>query len=307
MAADAAGQPRCPTPNQPEHRRDPQVSRLAVPIEGAPTVLVDTARGRLAVVEFEAASDRLPGPAPAVLCVPGYTGSKEDFGPVLPLLAAAGYRALGVDQRGQYESPGTAAPSDYTLAALAADVAALLDALALPAVHLVGHSFGGLVCRELVLAGPQRARSLTLLGSGPGAIGGDRARLIEAMRPLAARLDGPQAWAELSESLADTPFGRARYRSSNVDALVAMADTLLTAPDRTAELARAAAVAQLPVLVAHGTADDAWPAALQRAMATTVGARYATIERAGHSPAVEAPQATAKLLVDFLTAPAARL
>ena len=41
-----------------------------------------------------------------VLMVAGYTGSKEDFAPLLAPLAEAGYRVVALDQRGQYESPG---------------------------------------------------------------------------------------------------------------------------------------------------------------------------------------------------------
>ncbi len=46
------------------------------------------------------------GDGPAVLFVPGYTGTKEDFAPLLPLLAAAGLRAVAMDLPGQYETPG---------------------------------------------------------------------------------------------------------------------------------------------------------------------------------------------------------
>lgn len=62
--------------------------------------------------------------------------------------------------RGQYESIGPDDASAYTRAALGADIAAVLEALGPEPVHLVGHSFGGLVCREAVLAGasPRRSR-----------------------------------------------------------------------------------------------------------------------------------------------------
>jgi pimeloyl-ACP methyl ester carboxylesterase len=44
------------------------------------------------------------GVGPVVLLVPGYTGSKEDFLPLLRPLARAGFRAVAMDQRGQFES-----------------------------------------------------------------------------------------------------------------------------------------------------------------------------------------------------------
>ena len=42
---------------------------------------------------------------PALL-IPGFTGSKEDFLPVLQPLASAGRRVVAIDMRGQYQSPG---------------------------------------------------------------------------------------------------------------------------------------------------------------------------------------------------------
>src|SRR5439155_8725343 len=51
-----------------------------------------------------AALDNQATSGAVVLFVPGYTGSKEDFMPLLRPLANAGYRAVAIDQRGQYES-----------------------------------------------------------------------------------------------------------------------------------------------------------------------------------------------------------
>src|SRR6478609_1537076 len=64
-----------------------------------------------------------------VLLVAGYTGSKEDFAPLLAPLAEAGYRVVAIDQRGQYESPGPDDPAAYSVAELAADVVAVARVL----------------------------------------------------------------------------------------------------------------------------------------------------------------------------------
>src|SRR6476661_4019051 len=112
-----------------------------------------------------------------VLMVAGYTGSKEDFAPVLAPLADAGFRVVAIDQRGQYESPGPDDPAAYSIDELAADVLAvaqqLLEESGAP-LHLLGHSFGGLVTRAAVLAEPGLFVSFTLLGSGPAQLGGRR-------------------------------------------------------------------------------------------------------------------------------------
>jgi len=49
------------------------------------------------------------------LLVPGYTGSKEDFMPLLRPLASAGIRAIAIDQRGQYESAWAGDSAGYEI------------------------------------------------------------------------------------------------------------------------------------------------------------------------------------------------
>src|SRR5947209_19202740 len=60
-----------------------------------------------------------------VLLVAGYTGSKEDFAPLLAPMAAVGLSAVAIDQRGQFESPGPDDPAQYSIDALADDVLAV--------------------------------------------------------------------------------------------------------------------------------------------------------------------------------------
>jgi pimeloyl-ACP methyl ester carboxylesterase len=85
--------------------------------------------------------------------------------------------------------------------------------------------------------------------------------------------------------------------SSSAVMLRGMGDVIRSEPDRVAELA----ALPLPMLVAHGVDDDAWPPALQREMAERLGARYAVIPDAAHSPAVENPTGTLHVLLDFWT------
>ncbi len=106
---------------------------------------------------------------PTILFVPGYTGSKEDFLPLLRPLATAGYRSVAIDQRGQYESAWAKDEDGYSIDSLAADVCDLAGQLrpVAASLHLVGHSFGGLVTRAAVLAEPILFGTFTLMDSGP--------------------------------------------------------------------------------------------------------------------------------------------
>jgi pimeloyl-ACP methyl ester carboxylesterase len=90
---------------------------------------------------------------------------------------------------------------------------------------------------------------------------------------------------------------RRRFLASSAAGLEGMGDPLLGEPDRVADL-RATG---LPVLVAHGADDDAWAPAVQADMAIRLGARYEIVPGSAHSPAAEAPAATADLLLDFWT------
>ena len=121
--------------------------------------------GHLAALRI---APRGTGLGAVALLVPGYTGSKEDFAPLLDPLAAAGLHAVAVDLPGQYESPGPDRESDHLPDPLGRTLAALVtDLAARHRVLLLGHSFGGLVARGAALAGAPIS-GLTLLGSGPG-------------------------------------------------------------------------------------------------------------------------------------------
>jgi pimeloyl-ACP methyl ester carboxylesterase len=248
-------------------------------------------------------------PAGTALLVAGYTGSKEDFAPLLAPLAAAGVRAVAIDQRGQYESPGPDDPARYGVAELADDLLAVGRALRAESgepVHLVGHSFGGLVARAAVLADPSAFTSMTLLGSGPSRLTGRRAELLDHLAPL-LEAGGVELVHATMEQLAMTDpraqavpeptrrFLAIRFLRNSAAGLRGMADSMLAEPDRVAELAATG----VPVLVAHGEADDAWLPSVQADMARRLGARHEVIDGAIHSPAVENPVRTVEVLLDF--------
>jgi pimeloyl-ACP methyl ester carboxylesterase len=256
-----------------------------------------------------AALDTGGGAEGTALLVAGFTGSKEDFAPLLAPLAQAGVRAVAVDQRGQFESPGPDDPARYGVTELAGDLLAVAGRLREETpgpLHLVGHSFGGLVARAAVLADPGAVTTLTLLGSGPGRLTGRRAELLDHLGPL-LESGGVRAVHEAMEALAMTDpraqavpaatrafLGR-RFLRNTAAGLRGMADAMLGEPDRVAELAATG----VPVLVAHGEADDAWTPAAQADMARRLGARHEVVPGAIHSPAVENPPRTLEVLLDF--------
>lgn len=282
---------------------------MSAPSPAVQATRMPTDWGHLAAIEARPAVY-----ASAVLMVPGFTGSKEDFLAVLPPLAAAGHRVVAVDQRGQHESPQSPEPAAHDLAALAADVLAVAASLGEARVHLLGHSFGGLVARAAALRSPGAFASLTLLCSGPAAIPSPRADDLPLLIAALPVLDLPAIHLEmrareLARGVAVRPseveaFLRRRFLSNSPVSLRRMAEHLLEEPDRVDELAATG----LPVHVAFGERDDAWPPAAQHEMARRLGAAESVVPDAAHSPAAEQPAATAAALAGFwarVDAPAA--
>jgi pimeloyl-ACP methyl ester carboxylesterase len=278
--------------------------------DGVRPVTVRTSRGSFAALQAVPVSGVCE--RETALLVPGYTGSKEDFLAVLGQLADHGRQVVAIDMRGQFETPGA---DDYSPPALAADIAAVIQATG--ARHLLGHSYGGLVTREALLR--TRAQddigSFTLMSSGPSALTGPRADELRDMLAALGVADGLPDRAALRDGIfglwrhylepraiaSGVPapvvaFLAKRMLSNDPHGLVHMARHLLTAPDRTSELAR---LDRFGMLVIYGEDDDSWSPAAQETMARRLGARRICIPAASHSPAVEAPATTAIALTQF--------
>jgi pimeloyl-ACP methyl ester carboxylesterase len=246
-----------------------------------------------------------------VLLVPGFTGSKEDFIAVLPLLAEAGVGAVAFDQLGQFESDASADPSDYAVPELALDLAGVVAAAGerfdrAQEVHVVGHSFGGLVVQEAVAGGVVRPASLTLLCTGPGALPRERWAGLPDLVDALAVADLAEIWRIMRQmEQAEDPvppapavaaFLEARWHANSPVQLAAFAQHLMHQPDLVDRLVPRVADG-LPTRVIWGEADDAWPIAVQADMARRLGAQAVELPGVGHSPNAEAPALTAQALL----------
>jgi pimeloyl-ACP methyl ester carboxylesterase len=243
--------------------------------------------------------------------VPGFTGSKEDFIAVLPLLAAEGVGALAFDQLGQFESDGSDDPADYALPLLAMDIGEVVDVAAAMTgrkdpPHLLGHSFGGLVVQEAVAGGTVQAASLTLLCTGPGALPPDRRPELPQLVAALDEHDLATIWRimrELEEAedavappapIAD--FLERRWHANHPMQMRELALLLMQQPSLTERLTPRVR-AGLPTIVMWGELDDAWPVEQQAAMADALGAAVVVLPGLGHSPNAQDPRATTAALL----------
>ncbi|GGS65112.1 alpha/beta hydrolase [Planobispora rosea] len=276
---------------------------------GVRSTSIETTAGSFAALEALPVSG-VPERWPALL-VPGLTGSKEDFIAVLQTLAQSGRRVIAIDMRGQFETSGPDDPAAYTCAALGNDIDLLAQEISEgEPVHLVGHSFGGLVTREAVIDGRSKFASYTLMSSGPAAIVGPRERAGRAMLSELPELGMEQLWHNRMEPealAAGVPdeivsFLRKRLFSNSPTGMVTMTREVLSAPDRCGELTQV----EVPLLVLYGEHDDGWPPSMQAEMALRLNADCVVVPGAVHSPAVEAPETTAAALIRFWNTAEAR-
>lgn len=244
------------------------------------------------------------------LFVPGFTGSKEDFIAVLAPLSRLGWRVAAMDLPGQNGARAVGARGTNSVAALAGAVCDVVHWLGAgrARVHLVGHSAGGLVSTQLLLDSAQMLASLTLLCSGPGSLPAHRHAQLRELVAALDHLPMKQVWAAKTRAEAATASGppppprvaaflRRRFMATDPAALADLAEALMQTPDRTEAMSAALAQPHAPSLeIVTGSADDAWPVATQQALAAGLGVPWHLMHGVGHSPAAQAPAATARVM-----------
>ncbi|WES63531.1 alpha/beta hydrolase [Microbacter sp. GSS18] len=158
--------------------------------------------------------------AEPVLCVHGFASSCRDnwvaTGWVRDLMRA-GYRVIGVDQRGHGASDKPHAPNEYSMDAFVSDLLIVLDTYLLDTVRYVGYSLGARVGWQFAVDAPMRVERAVLGGIPDG-------------RPLARlQIEQARAYALHGEPVHD-PVTRnyvtlaERVPHNDLRALVALAE-----------------------------------------------------------------------------------
>jgi pimeloyl-ACP methyl ester carboxylesterase len=235
-----------------------------------------------------------------VVLVHGFTGSKEDFNLIGPLLADAGYRVLTFDNRGQHESAHSAREDGYHVQSLAHDVIDLVEHFGLEKPHLLGHSFGGLVSQGALVESPQSFASLTIFCSGPHYIPNkpDLAATIKIMESMPMKESWDRFKEETDKLLPRYELYKKRWLASDPRSTHTMALHLQSAEPLIEKLL----ATNVPIHVVYGENDDAWPLDMQDQMAADLSAPRTIIKDAGHCPNEDQPEDTVKVLTNFWSA-----
>jgi pimeloyl-ACP methyl ester carboxylesterase len=202
---------------------------------------------------------------------------------------------------------------ECTIARLAGDAAAVLDALQIESAHVLGISMGGMVAQELVLTHPERVRTLTLGCSFPG---GEEAKMTdqEIVGKIAeAVLSGDPERAVrvgyeimIAPEYAADPANYEIYERvaaqypTPIPTLMGQLSAIL-AHDTSARLAEV----EVPTLVVHGTADRLLESVNGELLARLIpGARLELLDGAGHMFFWEQPERSATLVREHIAAAA---
>lgn len=111
---------------------------------------------------FDAVEDG-PLDGELVLLLHGFPETKHSYRHQIPVLAAAGYRVVAVDQRGYSPGARPVGVDAYRIGALVRDVLAMADSLGAERFHLVGHDYGAVVAWQVAARHQHRLASMTSL------------------------------------------------------------------------------------------------------------------------------------------------
>ena len=220
------------------------------------------------------------------------------------------FECIVYDHRGMGHSARAEMP--FTIVDLAGDALALLDALGLESVHVVGISMGGMIAQELALAHPERVRTLTI---GASYCGGPDGTLMDpadlALLGEAWKSGDPvqvyRAMWEINLSPAfradDSNFGPFREMAEALPAPAPVIYEQMRACGRHDTSERLGALA-MPTMVIHGTADRLLRSPNGEQIAALIGVEPELLEGVGHLFWWEQPERSAELIRQHAAIPA---
>src|SRR4051794_27488306 len=250
----------------------------------------------------------ISGEGDPLVLVMGTSGSIPLWGEIIPRLAAS-YRVIAFDNRGLGGSErGEGAIS---VASMAEDTSALLEALDIPQAHVMGWSLGSAIVQEMALAHPEQVATAIMYATWGRCDGFQRSVLTALRHPYATRdMDAALAAAGMafSPQLLDHPdFDKMLEPMlpafpQNEDQMQVTveqwdADLAHDVLDRLGDITA-------PTLVIVGEQDLLTPPWQSRAVADAIpGARFELLTGPGssHGAHIERPDDVVRLVTGFLS------
>ena len=243
------------------------------------------------------------GDGPTVVFLHGIGADSESFAFQLEAFATAGYHAVSWDMPG-YGRSAPLVPMTFT--GLAGRLRQFLEELNVPAVHVVGHSIGGMIVQQLARTAQDKLLTMVLAQTSPafGSKDGEFQRkfVTERLQPLQQGQSMADIATEVLPSLVGVDPDRkgvelAQKCMSRVpnDSYVAAVKCLVEFEGRD-HLPFIA----VPTLVLAGENDSNAPVSMMKKMAQKIpGAEFTVIPGAGHLAPMGNPDEFNHAVLDF--------
>lgn len=264
-----------------------------------------------------------PGKSP-LLCLHGGPGYTWDSFEPLEAMAASGRRVIFYDQLGCGNSNVPTDPSIYTMALYLEEVDVIRRALGLERVHILGHSWGGMLAMEYALTQPPGLASLILADTGASV-----PQWVAEMRRLVAELPPDVQQTILKHEAAGTTdsseyqeacrvYSR-RHLDGRIDprpdclnriaskpgdevyhTMWGPSEWCVTGPLKDWDIVSRLGEIRVPSLVIGGRYDEATPDVTETVHRGIAGSEWVIFENSGHFPHIEETERYLKVLDQFL-------
>ena len=243
------------------------------------------------------------GSGEPLLLIMGLGYTREMWHRTVPVMAAH-YRTITFDNRGVGKSD--VPPGPYTIAQMAADAAAVMDAAGVERARVLGVSMGGMIAQEFALAYPDRVERLVLGCTSCGGRGAvpaaenvlkivmARATMTPeegaaAMVPFIYDSSTPRESIEEDLAIRRRTYATAAGYMAQVQAILAW-----TSLDRLGAI-------HIPTLIIHGETDQLVPPGNAGILASHIsGSRLVMLPHASHIFITDQPSASHREILAFL-------
>ncbi len=249
----------------------------------------------------------LYGAGEPLVLIGGFGMTKEFWRLQVPALAPH-FQVLTFDNRGAGES--TVPSEAFTLADMASDTIALMDALNIPSAHIFGVSMGGMIAQLLCMDYPGRIKKAVLGCTSHGgrhATQPDQGVMAALAQAANSALTPEEAARQLAPYLFSEPF--VREEKERIEAFIRLSVANCISVEGAAGQMNALGCfnaetrlgeIHCPVLVVAGGGDRLIPPENSRFLSEKIpGAALRLIQNAGHNFFFEKSDEVNEILIDF--------
>ncbi len=264
-------------------------------------------------------SEKIP-----LLCLHGGPGATWDYFEPLQTLAETGRCLVFYDQLGGGNSDVPEDPSIHTMALFLEEIEAVRRALGLNRVHVLGHSWGGMLAMEYALTKPPGLVSLILANTGASAVqwAVEMRRLVDEMpsnfreavyKHEAAGTTDAEEYIDAQREFSRRHLSRRisprpdcirrmskKYGNKVYNYMWGASEFFITGKLKDWDITAWLGEIRLPTLIISGRFDEATPAIVKTLQDGIAGSEWVLFEKSGHFPQLEETERFLRLLGDFL-------